>query len=282
MGKTSLARHLVTFFFFSWRVARVVFACVVKVGVAGLVLTYTQQITGLMNWAVRMACEVESRMTCVERNNEYAALPSEQGDLVPPDRVVTTNAVDVARGAAPALVSTPWPATGALAFEAVSMRYRAGLPLVLDACDLAVTGGTKVGICGRSGSGKSSLLVALFRMTPIERSGRILLDGVDIASLSLKQLRRTVGIIPQDPVLFVGTLRDNLDAFNEHSDVELWDALACAALSGPQVRNALATHAHLPASIHAYVCHSLLSPCLSTFSLHISLHLSLSQRASIP
>jgi hypothetical protein len=81
-----------------------------KVGVAGLVLTYTQQITGLMNWAVRMACEVESRMTCVERNGEYAALPSEQGPIVPPDALVDPTS------------SAPWPANGAVTFHNISMR----------------------------------------------------------------------------------------------------------------------------------------------------------------
>jgi len=96
---------------------------------------------------------------------------------------------------------------------------------VLKDLSLKIGGGLRVGVCGRSGSGKSSLLVALFRLTNVESTGRILIDGVDIASLSLKQLRRTVGIIPQDPVLFVGTLRDNLDAFGEHDDAALWDAL---------------------------------------------------------
>jgi len=141
---------------------------------------------------------------------------------VVPEDVTTTNAGS-------------WPAEGAIEFEAVNMRYRAGLPLVLRNLNLAIGGGLRVGVCGRSGSGKSSLLVALFRMAKVEPAGRILIDGVDIASLSLRQLRRTVGIIPQDPVLFVGTLRDNLDAFGEHTDAELWDALRCAALDGSEM-----------------------------------------------
>jgi ABC-type multidrug transport system fused ATPase/permease subunit len=152
---------------------------------------------------------------------------------VPPDRVITTNAADVARGTAAAVVQTAWPASGALSFVNVNLRYRAGLPLVLKDLSLEIGGGQRVGVCGRSGSGKSSLLVALFRLTNVEPTGRILIDGVDIASLSLAQLRRTVGIIPQDPVLFVGTLRGNLDAFGEHGDAALWAALQCAALDGP-------------------------------------------------
>jgi ABC-type multidrug transport system fused ATPase/permease subunit len=136
---------------------------------------------------------------------------------VPADRtIVTTKAADG---------KNAWPDKGAVTFENVNMRYRAGLPLVLKDLSLEIGGGLRVGVCGRSGSGKSSLLVALFRLTNVEPTGRILIDGVDIASLSLQQLRRTVGIIPQDPVLFVGTLRDNLDAFGEHEDSALWDAL---------------------------------------------------------
>ena len=125
------------------------------------------------------------------------------------------------------------------------MRYRPGLPLVLKDVHLVIPGGTKVGVCGRSGSGKSSLLVALFRMAPLA-DGAIFLgsqqkDGgsgnaIDTTKLPLATLRRTVGIIPQDPVLFVGTLRDNLDAFGEYSDDELWEALRCAALDSPDMK----------------------------------------------
>jgi len=188
----------------------------ITVGSAGLLLSYTLQITGLMNWTVRCACDMESAMTCVQRNDEYANLVPEPGtfredggETKPTDSKFLTK--------------------GKIVFEKVDMRYRQGLPLVLKKVDFTIEGGKKVGVCGRSGSGKSSLLVALYRMTPLAHGG-ISLDGVEATSLTLSALRGALGIIPQDPVLFVGTLRDNLDAFKQFTEEDLWEALRCASL----------------------------------------------------
>jgi ATP-binding cassette subfamily C (CFTR/MRP) protein 1 len=199
----------------------------ISVGIAGLVLTYTQQITALMNWAIRMACEVENRMTNVERNCEYAdlepeELPEGRGRTRSRSRSRSASNASRRRSFSDLITSTKkveteivvrknWPKNGAIEFKNVNMRYRAGLPLVLKNVNLSIPGGSKVGFCGRSGSGKSSILVALFRMTNVE--GIIEVDGVNTSSLRLRELRRAVGIIPQDPVLFVGNLRDNFYFF---------------------------------------------------------------------
>lgn len=117
-----------------------------------------------------------------------------------------------------------WPTEGRIQFIESSMRYRAGLPLAMKHLSLDVKGGSKVGICGRSGAGKSTLISALFRTVDLA-SGRIEIDGKDIATLGLGELRKALTIIPQEPILFKGTVRSNLDPFNEHKDIDLWEAL---------------------------------------------------------
>lgn len=117
-----------------------------------------------------------------------------------------------------------WPTQGSIRFFESSLRYRPGLPCAMKRFNLEVSGGAKIGICGRSGAGKSTIINALFRTVDL-CSGTIEIDGVNIASMSLEHLRNALSIIPQDPVLFKGTIRSNLDPFRKHSDIELWEAL---------------------------------------------------------
>ncbi|KAA0201857.1 hypothetical protein HAZT_HAZT011772, partial [Hyalella azteca] len=116
-----------------------------------------------------------------------------------------------------------WPTTGQIDFRNVSLRYEENQPLVLKNISFTITSGEKIGIVGRTGAGKSSLISCLLRLT--EPTGQISIDGVDIGKLGLHTLRKNISIIPQDPVLFNGSLRMNLDPFNEYSDEQLWNAL---------------------------------------------------------
>ena len=182
----------------------------------GLTLSYAIDMTGLLSWLIRIISELESNMVSVERITEYAALESEEA----------TGAA-TRGGAKP--VRPDWPSAGAIQFRNTQMRYRPGLPLVLRGVSFDVRAGEKVGICGRTGSGKSTLIVALWRLVE-PCGGSITLDGVDVQNITLKDLRSRVTCIPQDPILFSGNVRDNLDPFKEHSDETLWFALEAVQL----------------------------------------------------
>jgi ABC-type multidrug transport system fused ATPase/permease subunit len=183
----------------------------VKPGFAGLSVTYALAITGAMNWAVRMFSQLESNLNSVERIDHYAKLEAERWE-----------------GAAP---PPAWPSAGRIEFEGLSLRYRPDLPAVVRDFHCAILPGEKVGVVGRTGAGKSSLLLGLFRVVE-PCGGRILIDGVDISTLGLESLRSALAIIPQEPVLFRGSVRKNLDPFGAYPDERLWDALRRARLAG--------------------------------------------------
>ncbi|CAH1777684.1 unnamed protein product [Owenia fusiformis] len=181
-------------------------------GLVGLSISYALQITGSLNWAVRMTSDLETNIVSVERVKEYSETPTEdewhREETAP---------------------SQQWPEAGKVVFEGYQTRYREGLDLVLRGIDANIVGGEKVGIVGRTGAGKSSLTLCLFRI--IEAAGgAIFIDGVNIAHLGLHQLRSKLTILPQDPVLFSGSLRMNLDPFDVYSDEECWEALEHAHL----------------------------------------------------
>lgn len=172
-----------------------------------LVLTYAITVTSHLTFSVRSVTELEGYMSSVERVNHYSRkLPQEAESEV--------------EGA----VTAEWPANGSIEFEGIEMRYRDSLPLVLKGLNLSVKGGEKIGVVGRTGSGKSSLMMALLRMVEV-CGGRIVVDGVDLRAAGLNDVRKKMTIIPQDPVMFSGTIRSNLDPFGESSDSELWSAL---------------------------------------------------------
>jgi ATP-binding cassette, subfamily C (CFTR/MRP), member 1 len=128
-----------------------------------------------------------------------------------------------------ALLADGWPWRGGILFKNVSMRYNEVSPLVLKGVTLSVPPGSTLGVVGRTGSGKSSLLLTLFRIVEIESGGKIEIDGVDIRAVSMETLRISLAIIPQDPVLFEGTVASNLDATGKVSDSEMWAALEAAS-----------------------------------------------------
>ncbi|XP_034128604.1 multidrug resistance-associated protein 1 isoform X16 [Drosophila guanche] len=182
-------------------------------GLVGLSVTYALQVTQTLNWLVRMSSDIETNIVSVERIKEYGETKQEAAWELEQDKNKPQH----------------WPEEGRVEFQNFQVRYREGLDLVLRGVSFNITGGEKVGIVGRTGAGKSSLTLALFRI--IEAAGgRIMIDGVDIAGMGLHMLRSRLTIIPQDPVLFSGSLRMNLDPFEIKTDDEIWKALELAHL----------------------------------------------------
>uniref|UniRef100_A0A669C2N7 Multidrug resistance-associated protein 4 n=1 Tax=Oreochromis niloticus TaxID=8128 RepID=A0A669C2N7_ORENI len=174
-------------------------------GEVGLVLTYAVTLMGNFQWTVRQSAEVENMMTSVERVVEYTELKNEgpwETQQRPP---------------------SDWPSQGMITFNRVNFFYNTDGPPVLKEISATFQAKEKVGIVGRTGAGKSSLVSALFRLA--EPQGKIYIDSVVTSEIGLHDLRQKMSIIPQDPVLFTGTVRTNLDPFNQHSDEDLWKAL---------------------------------------------------------
>jgi ABC-type multidrug transport system fused ATPase/permease subunit len=182
----------------------------------GLVLSYILSIVQMIQFTVRQLAEVENNMNATERVHHYSTALEEEAPLKLGD------------------IRSSWPEKGEIVFDNVEMRYRKGLPLVLKGLSLHVKGGERIGIVGRTGAGKSSIMSTLFRMTEIS-GGSITIDGVNISQVGLYDLRTRLAIIPQDPTLFRGTVRTNLDPFHEHTDLELWSALRQADLVDQEV-----------------------------------------------
>lgn len=174
----------------------------------GLALTQSMTLTGMFQWGMRQWSELENQMTSVERVQEYADLPPEKDENTkqPPKC---------------------WPEAGKIVFRNMFLRYSSSDPYVLKDLKFEIHPREKVGIVGRTGAGKSSLIQALFRLADVE--GAILIDGIDTKTVPLDILRSSISIIPQEPVLFSGTLRKNLDPFDEYND-EVSDGVLCIFL----------------------------------------------------
>jgi ABC-type multidrug transport system fused ATPase/permease subunit len=183
----------------------------VNPSIGGLVLSYILSIVQMIQFTVRQLAEVENGMNSVERLLYYGTQLEEEAPL---------KTIDVPKS---------WPDKGEIIFDNVEMRYRAGLPLVLQGLSMHIRGGERIGIVGRTGAGKSSIMSTLFRLVELS-GGHITIDGLDISTIGLQDLRSRLAIIPQDPTLFRGTVRSNLDPFGEHTDLELWSALRQADL----------------------------------------------------
>uniref|UniRef100_A0A4W6CQC3 ATP-binding cassette, sub-family C (CFTR/MRP), member 2 n=1 Tax=Lates calcarifer TaxID=8187 RepID=A0A4W6CQC3_LATCA len=180
-------------------------------GLVGLSISYALNVTQTLNWLVRMTSELETNIVAVERVSEYSEIENEAqwvNNTRPPEK---------------------WPEEGRLQFKNYKVRYRPGLDLVLHGitCDIGST--EKIGIVGRTGAGKSSLTNCLFRIIEAAE-GHILIDDIDISTIGLHDLRNRLTIIPQDPVLFSGTLRMNLDPFDKFSDEDIWRVLELSHL----------------------------------------------------
>jgi ATP-binding cassette, subfamily C (CFTR/MRP), member 1 len=176
-----------------------------NVATAGLSMTYSIQITQILTSFVQKHVKLESEMNSIERLLFYAnkiPIELENIEIEPKD----------------------WPKEGKIEFKNFYMKYRPELPNVLDDVSFIIQPKEKIGIAGRTGSGKSSLIISLFRIFQ-NTKGSIFIDDVDITKISLKSLRNVLAIIPQDPILFTGTIRSNLDPFDKFSEKEIWGAL---------------------------------------------------------
>uniref|UniRef100_A0AAQ4NYA1 ATP-binding cassette sub-family C member 5 n=1 Tax=Gasterosteus aculeatus aculeatus TaxID=481459 RepID=A0AAQ4NYA1_GASAC len=196
---------------------------------AGLAISYAVQLTGLFQFTVRLLTETEARFTSVERINHYIKCLESEAPRQSPE----ADAPDPS-----------WPQQGSITFQDVEMRYRDNLPLVLKNLSFTIRPEETIGIVGRTGSGKSSLGVALFRLVELT-GGSIVIDGIDIARIGLDDLRSRLAIIPQEPVLFIGTIRTNLDPWDQYSDSQIWEAL-----EKTQIKEMIS---QLPHSLHSEV-----------------------------
>uniref|UniRef100_A0A671YCI8 Multidrug resistance-associated protein 1 n=1 Tax=Sparus aurata TaxID=8175 RepID=A0A671YCI8_SPAAU len=176
-------------------------------GIMGLAISYALQLTASLTWLVRMSSDVETNIVAVERVKEYRDTEKEAEWKHKPSSL-----------------PAGWPTEGCIDIRGFSLRYRHDLDPAIRNITIRINGGEKVGIVGRTGAGKSSLTLGLFRIIEAAE-GHILIDGVDIAQLGLHDLRSRITIIPQDPVLFSGSLRMNLDPFDSYSDEDIWRAL---------------------------------------------------------
>ncbi|GJJ77404.1 hypothetical protein EMPS_09763 [Entomortierella parvispora] len=219
----------------------------VDASTAGLALSFAMSISNSMIWTVRNYCDLLNQLVAVERIHEYTELRTE----APLDTEEAGGSSETLKA-----LRTGWPTLGRIKFDHYSTRYREGLDLVLRDISFEVKPAEKVAIVGRTGAGKSSLTLALFRMIEAADSywaratdntshllpgdttfapqalpqGKIEIDGIDISTLGLRDLRQHLSIIPQEPTLFAGTVRENLDPFSECSDMDLWESLERAHL----------------------------------------------------
>ncbi|KEH43664.1 ABC transporter C family member 10 [Medicago truncatula] len=176
-------------------------------GFIGMALSYGLSLNASLVFSIQNQCNIANYIISVERLNQYMHVPSEAPERIEGNRPPVN-----------------WPVVGRVEIKELQIRYRPDAPLVLRGITCTFEGGHKIGIVGRTGSGKTTLIGALFRLVE-PAGGKIIVDGIDIGSIGLHDLRSRFGIIPQDPTLFNGTVRYNLDPLSQHSDQEIWEVL---------------------------------------------------------
>lgn len=184
-------------------------------GFIGMALSYGLSLNMSLVFSIQNQCTLANYIISVERLNQYMHIPSEAPEIVKENRPPVN-----------------WPTRGKVEIQDLQIRYREDSPLVLRGINCTFEGGHKIGIVGRTGSGKTTLIGALFRLVE-PADGRILVDGIDISKIGLHDLRSRFGIIPQDPTLFNGTVRYNLDPLCQHTDDEIWEVLGKCQLKEP-------------------------------------------------
>ncbi|CAJ2659690.1 unnamed protein product [Trifolium pratense] len=190
---------------------------ITNASIAGLAVTYGINLSDTQSDLIRFFCQLENKIISVERILQYTSIPSE-APLVIKDN----------------LPDHSWPSFGEVHIQDLQVRYAPHLPLVLRGLTCTFTAGAKTGIVGRTGSGKSTLVQTLFRLIePV--AGQILIDNINISLIGIHDLRSRLSIIPQDPTMFQGTVRSNLDPLEEYTDEQIWEALDMCQL-GDEVR----------------------------------------------
>lgn len=176
-------------------------------GNVGLALSQALSLTGQLQWGIRQWAEIENQMTSVERVLEYTTVKQENkaGQVI-----------------------NDWPRQGEVVYKNVNLTYTNSNERVLKNINFRINPKEKIGVVGRTGAGKSSIIATLFRLYEVE--GQITVDGVDTKTVSLDYLRDKISIIPQDPVLFAGTIRSNIDPIEKYTDNEIWHAIEAAKL----------------------------------------------------
>ncbi|KEH43665.1 ABC transporter-like family-protein [Medicago truncatula] len=180
-------------------------------GFIGMALSYGLSLNASLVFSIQNQCNIANYIISVERLNQYMHVPSEAPERIEGNRPPVN-----------------WPVVGRVEIKELQIRYRPDAPLVLRGITCTFEGGHKIGIVGRTGSGKTTLIGALFRLVE-PAGGKIIVDGIDIGSIGLHDLRSRFGIIPQDPTLFNGTVRYNLDPLSQHSDQEIWEVILMPA-----------------------------------------------------
>ncbi|XP_022163687.1 ATP-binding cassette sub-family C member Sur-like [Myzus persicae] len=186
------------------------FSSAISSAMVGLAINYTLLVPVYLNWVVKFFADLETYMSAVERTEEFATIPIENYR-------------------SESVITRAWPSKGYIVLDKVSVKYNESQEPVISNVSLNIPPGQKVGICGRTGSGKSSLVMSILNMVPI-RDGSIMIDGVDINNVPLQSLRSRISVIPQDVKMFGGTIRQNLDLKNEYSDNEIWSSLRMAQM----------------------------------------------------
>ena len=176
-----------------------------SLGLAGLAATYGLNLNVLQAWVIWNLCDVENKMISVERIMQFSNMPSESPLVVEDNRPMER-----------------WPWYGTIQIDGLQIKYNLDMPMVLKGISCTFPGERKIGVVGRTGSGKSTLIQALFRIVE-PSAGRILIDGVNMSLLGLHDLRSRLSIIPQEPTLFQGTVRSNLDPLQQNTDAEIWE-----------------------------------------------------------
>lgn len=180
---------------------------IIRPAYVGLSLSYGLPLNSVLYWTIYLSSFLENRMVSVERIKQFINIPAE-----------------AAWKKENTLPSADWPNHGDIEIKELQVRYRPNTPLVLKGISLSIHGGEKIGVVGRTGSGKSTLIQVFFRLVE-PYGGKIIIDAVDICKLGLHDLRSRFGIIPQEPVLFEGTVRSNIDPLGLYSDDEIWKSL---------------------------------------------------------